>query len=243
MLVSRSVTVRQTWCTPVMTGPFGAFIFSTLIRPSYPAVKRTGTGFPRGCDSLQKPFLTGLDLAARSACALPRPYHSGCTSTSTPAASARTRSRPAGSESTRRPAGWPAGRHPHWRIARGRTGPLRGRDEGPGRQRIRYQLTAAAEARSGTVLGSAAWPSRLYLIGQAQAYSRRLRPRRRSIVRSRRRGRQAPAACHHRAVKRVTRFSRSRLPAPVGQSDQEPCSWKRRSRRPRWRRSRMMPWG
>ena len=32
----------------------------------------------------------------------------GCTSTSTPVASGRTRSRLAGSESTRRPAGWPA---------------------------------------------------------------------------------------------------------------------------------------
>ena len=44
------------------------------------------------------------------------------------------------------PAGRP-GRHYHWRIVRGRAGPLRGRDEGPGRQRVRYQLTAAAEAR------------------------------------------------------------------------------------------------
>jgi hypothetical protein len=30
MLASRSVTVRQTWCTPVMTGPFGVFIFPDL---------------------------------------------------------------------------------------------------------------------------------------------------------------------------------------------------------------------
>ena len=44
------------------------------------------------------------------------------------------------------PAGQP-GCHHHWRIARGRAGPLRGRDEGPGRQRVRYQLTASAEAR------------------------------------------------------------------------------------------------
>ena len=36
------------------------------------------------------------------------------------------------------------GRHHHWRIVRGRARPLRGRDEGPGRQRVRYQLTAAA---------------------------------------------------------------------------------------------------
>ncbi len=43
------------------------------------------------------------------------------------------------------PAGRP-GRHHHWRIVRGKARPLRGRDEGPGRQRVRYQLTAAAEA-------------------------------------------------------------------------------------------------
>ena len=39
---------------------------------------------------------------------MPRRSRTGCTSTSTPVASGRTRSRPAGSESTRRPAGWPA---------------------------------------------------------------------------------------------------------------------------------------
>ena len=51
------------------------------------------------------------------------------------------------SGSTRRPAGCRPGRLHHWRIARGRAGPLRGRDEGPRRQRVRYQLTAAPGAR------------------------------------------------------------------------------------------------
>jgi hypothetical protein len=73
MLASRSVTVRQTWCTPVMTGPFGVLIFSTLIKPSYSAVKRTGTVFHWPAISYRNPFLTGLDLAASSACARPRP--------------------------------------------------------------------------------------------------------------------------------------------------------------------------
>ena len=41
-----------------------------------------------------------------------------------------------GGQATGRP-----GRHHHWRIVRGRARPLRGRDEGPGRQRVRYQLT------------------------------------------------------------------------------------------------------
>ena len=54
------------------------------------------------------------------------------------------------------PAGRP-GRHHHWRIVRGRARPLRGRDEGPGRQRVRYQLTAAAEARSTQRLRPRRW--------------------------------------------------------------------------------------
>ena len=54
---------------PVMTGPFGVFIFSTLIRLSYSVVKRTGTVFSLDRDRLKKAFPEGLDLAARSACA------------------------------------------------------------------------------------------------------------------------------------------------------------------------------
>ena len=39
-----------------------------------------------------------------------------------------------------------SGSHHHWRAVRGRARPLRSRDEGPGGQRVRYQLTARPEA-------------------------------------------------------------------------------------------------
>jgi hypothetical protein len=40
-------------------------------------------------------------------------------------ATGRTRSRPAGNASMPRPTAWQAGRHHHWRAARGRSGALR----------------------------------------------------------------------------------------------------------------------
>ncbi len=51
----RDVVEAGTWCTPVMTGPLGVLIFSTLIKPSYSAVKRTGRAFSLDRDRLKNP--------------------------------------------------------------------------------------------------------------------------------------------------------------------------------------------
>ena len=76
------------------------------------------------------------------------------------------------------PAGRP-GRHHHWRIVRGRAGPLRGRDEGPGGQRVRYQLTAAAEARitssQASIVGSSSTRPAVFLSSPHQTLHPSLR--------------------------------------------------------------------
>ena len=68
-----------------------------------------------------------------------------------------TRSRSAGSGSTRRPSRLARlGRHDHWRTVSGGSRPLRGRHEGPRRQRVRHQLTSwskTPELRYGAARG------------------------------------------------------------------------------------------